>query len=59
MLHGPVAAHRTLVQFVSDTHRGAPPGRLSQRLRKAVPDLDDRMIQHFKQWRATQAVQSA
>jgi hypothetical protein len=52
MLHGPVAAHRTLVQFVSDTHRGAPPGRLSQRLREAVPDLDDRMIQHFKQWRA-------
>jgi hypothetical protein len=52
MLHGPVAAHRTLVQFVSDTYRGAPPGRLSQRLRTAVPDLDDRMIQHFKQWRA-------
>jgi hypothetical protein len=51
MLHGPVAAHRTLVQFVADIRRGNPPGQLSQRLRQAVPNLDDRMIQHFKQWR--------
>lgn len=52
MLHGPVAAHRTLVQFVADIYRGAPPTQLSQRLRTALPDLDDRMIQHFKQWRS-------
>ena len=31
--------------------RGDPPGPLSQRLRAAVPHLDDRMVQHFKQWR--------
>ena len=51
MLHGPVAAHRTLVQFVADIRGGSPPGRLSERLRAAVPDLDERMIRHFKQWR--------
>jgi hypothetical protein len=51
MLHGPVAAHRALVQFVADLRQGNPPGRLSERLRQAIPNLDDRMIQHFKQWR--------
>jgi hypothetical protein len=50
MLHGPVAAHRSLVQFMADVHRGNPPGRLSQRLRSAVPQVDDRMVQHFRQW---------
>ena len=52
MLHGPVAAHRALVEFVADIHRGTPPGRLSERLHTAVPQLDNRMVQHFKQWRA-------
>jgi hypothetical protein len=52
MLHGPVAAHRALVQFLADVRRGDPPGRLSVRLRTAVPQVDERMIQHFKQWRA-------
>ncbi len=51
MLHGPVAAHRTLVEYIADIHRGTPPGRLSERLNAAVPRLDDRMVQHFKQWR--------
>ena len=53
MLHGPVAAHRSLVQFLADIRRGNPPGRLSERLRATVPQLDDRMVQHFKQWRRT------
>ena len=50
MLHGPVAAHRVLVHYFSDIRRGNPPGRLSQRLRQAIPRLDERMIQHFKHW---------
>jgi hypothetical protein len=50
MLHGPVAAHRALVQFVADIRRGTPPGLLSARLRQGVPNLDQRMVQHFKQW---------
>ena len=51
MLHGPAAAHRALVQFVATVRRGEPPGRLSQRLRQAVPALDDRMVRHFTNWR--------
>jgi hypothetical protein len=51
MLHGPVAAHRALVQFVGDIRRGAPPGRLSARLAEALPGADERMIKHFTQWR--------
>jgi hypothetical protein len=51
MLHGPVAAHRALVQYLADIGRGEPPGLLSRRLAEAVPDVDDRMVQHFKQWR--------
>ena len=52
MLHGPVAAHRVLVHYFSDIHQGNPPGRLSQRLRQAIPRLEERMVQHFKYWQA-------
>jgi hypothetical protein len=51
MLHGPVAAHRALVQFVADLRRGRPPGRLSDRLHEALPAAEQRMAQHFLQWR--------
>ena len=50
MLHGPLPAHRALVQFLSDIRRGDPPGQLSSRLRAAVPNLEERVIQHFKYW---------
>lgn len=48
MLHGPVAAHRVLVHYFADIRQGNPPGLLSERLRQAVPRLDERMVQHFK-----------
>jgi hypothetical protein len=51
MLHGPVAAHRALVQFVSDIRRGSPPGQLSDRLHAALPAPEQRMALHFLQWR--------
>ena len=51
MLHGPLAAHRALVEFLADIRREEPPGLLSQRLHAAVPQLEERMIQHFKHWR--------
>lgn len=50
MLHGPVAAHRVLVHYLADIRQGNPPGKLSQRMRRAIPNLDQRMIQHFKYW---------
>jgi hypothetical protein len=51
MLHGPVSAHRTLVQFLGDIRRETPPGRLSTRLAEVLPGADERMIHHFTQWR--------
>jgi hypothetical protein len=51
MLHGPVAAHRALVQYLAEIHRGESPGPLSERLREGTPHLEDRMIQHFQRWR--------
>ena len=51
MLHGPLPVHRALVEYLADIRRGESPGLLSERLRMATPDLDERMIQHFKHWR--------
>lgn len=50
MLHGPVSAHRALVDYLAGIRRGEAPGALSHRMRAAVPQLDERMIQHFKHW---------
>lgn len=51
MLHGPAAAHRTLVQYLADIRRGEDAGPLSRRLRTAIPDLDERMERHISGWR--------
>ncbi len=51
MLHGPLPVHRALVEYLTDIRRGDSPGLLSDRLRAAVPELDERMVQHFKHWR--------
>ena len=51
MLHGPLSVHRALVEYLADIRRGESPGLLSKRLRATVPELDDRMVQHFKHWR--------
>jgi hypothetical protein len=51
MLHGPVAAHRALVQFVGDLRRGGSSEQLSARLHAALPAAEQRMAQHFLQWR--------
>ena len=45
------AAHRALVTFLADILHGESPSLLSKRLHAAVPNLDERMKQHFKQWR--------
>jgi hypothetical protein len=51
MLHGPAAAHRTLVTYLASIQQGAPPDRLSARLAEAVPNPTEKMILHFKHWR--------
>jgi hypothetical protein len=52
MLHGPVAAHRALVQYLRDIALRRPPGRLSERLARELPDVERQLVQHFKYWEA-------
>jgi len=51
MLHGPPEAHDELVRFLADIRAQTPPGQLSQRLRRSIPNLEERFTEHFKQWK--------
>jgi len=51
MLHGPPQAHKQLIHFLADIQAHAPPGVLSRRLEREVPNLERRFIKHFKQWK--------
>jgi hypothetical protein len=51
MLHGPEAAHRTLVAYLAERRQPAETVRLSPRLEEAVPNAPERLVQHFKHWR--------
>lgn len=48
MLHGPPEAREELLDFLRDIQAGAAPGRLSERLQRRLPDLDERWSQHFR-----------
>lgn len=50
MLHGPEAAHQTLVAYLADARQQPNMDNLSERLEQAVPNSTDRMVQHFKHW---------
>lgn len=52
MLHGPTQAHDELVRFLADIQAQTPPGLLSRRLRRRLPDLDRRFSSHFRSWKA-------
>jgi hypothetical protein len=47
MLHGSPEAHRELTRYLDELAAGGEPGRLSQRLRRRVPDLNRRVAAHF------------
>lgn len=50
MLHGPAEAHDELVRFLADIRAGAPPGQLSRRLEARLPEVERRLVAHFKAW---------
>jgi hypothetical protein len=50
MLHGPAAAHYTLVEYLACCQKSTPPGKLSSRLAQAAPNPTEQMVQHFKHW---------
>jgi len=50
MLHGPREGHSELVAFLSDIQASTPPGNLSKRLARQIPELDRRYVEHFRGW---------
>jgi len=51
MLHGPPEARDELVHFLGDIRANTPPGRLSERLERRLPQVERRLVLHFKSWR--------
>lgn len=47
MLHGDASGRETLIAFLAELKAHRPPGRLTERLRQAVPELDQRLQEHF------------
>ena len=47
LLHGPREGREELVRFLDELESGADPGRLSDRLRRRIPDLNRRVAEHF------------
>jgi hypothetical protein len=50
MLHGPEPAHHTLVQYLASYRQWEPAGKLSAHLAEAVPNPNEKLVQHFKHW---------
>jgi hypothetical protein len=48
MLHGPREAQDELVRYLDELHAGSNPGKLSERLRRRLPDLNRRIAEHFR-----------
>jgi hypothetical protein len=48
MLHGPREAQDELVRYLDELHAGSSPGKLSERLRRRLPDLNRRIAEHFR-----------
>jgi len=48
MLHGPREAQDELSRYLDDLHSGSEPGKLSERLRRRLPDLNRRLVEHFR-----------
>jgi hypothetical protein len=50
MLHGPSEGREELVGYLRNIAALSPPGDLSARLRRRMPNLEERFIVHFRNW---------
>ncbi|WP_437228415.1 hypothetical protein SH661x_000899 [Planctomicrobium sp. SH661] len=50
LLHGPEPAQQQLKEYLQALQSGDPPGRLSDRLRACLPDMDVQLINHLRNW---------
>ena len=48
VLHGPPAAREALADYFEEVQSGKPPAPLSKHLRRKIPNLEQRMIEHLK-----------
>lgn len=48
LLHGPAEAREELTAYFADIQSGREPVPLSQRLKRRLPDLEQRVLQHLK-----------
>ena len=51
MLHGSPIAQEELVRYLADIRAHTPPGQLSERLNRRLPDLNQKFVEHFRQWK--------
>jgi hypothetical protein len=51
MLHGPPAAREVLRDYLAEIQSHQPPEPLSKRPRQRIPQLDQRVTDHFIQWK--------
>jgi hypothetical protein len=51
MIHGPKEARDELIGFLGDIRMSTPPGKLSERLARRLPNPEKLLVQHFKAWR--------
>lgn len=47
-LHGSREAYTELVQFIAESKKKSDPGQFSLRLRQRLPDIEPRLVQHFR-----------
>jgi len=47
-VHGPREANEELTRYLADLAAGVEPGPLSERLRRRLPDLNRRVVEHFR-----------
>ena len=50
MLHGPLEAHEELISYVAGLRTGLQQDVLSVRLKRRMPDVEQRFAQHFRNW---------
>jgi len=53
MLHGPQEAREELTQYLATIQALTPPGQLSSRLRRRLPNLRQEFAGHFKNWKTS------
>lgn len=52
LLHESPETRRVLIAYLADVHEGRPTDTLSRRLRRVIPDLDQRYLAHFRNWQS-------